>query len=648
MVAVVILQLFVFPTGPGPWSLGLISGLLTALVALGLALIHRANRIINFAQGDLGTVPTTVVVGLVAVSGLPWLVGALLGLAVAVLLGAVVELAVVRRFFRAPRLLLTVATIGVSQVLVVGSVLLPRWWGRTIFADADLPDPFHLSFEVGNQTFGGTEVLALVLAPALLVALALFLQGTDLGIAVRASAERADRAALLGVPVKRLQTLVWVVAAVLSYVGVFLHAGIFGFGGGAAMSPQALTFALAALVLGRLDHLPAVAASAVALRILEQGVRTTYPNHPGRVYVVLAVIVLVALVVRRAAATRASVDAVSTWSSAEEIRPIPRELATLARVRLIRASGLALAALVVVGLPLVLGPANELKAASLAAFCLITLSVVVLTGWAGQVSLGQMSFVAVGGAVGAVSTATWGHDLSLALLLAGVAGALAAVVVGLPALRLPGLYLAVTTLAFSLASSNYLLNRSEQPWIPAERLDRPALFGRFDLNGQDAMYWFVLGVVMLGYVAVRGIRRSRTGRVLLAVRDNERGASAYGLAVVRAKLVGFALSGFLAAVAGCLLVHINQAYTESPFVVAESIGVFTAAVVGGLGSLTGAVVGAVFLHGGTWYLPDRWRLLPSAAGVLAVLMMAPGGLGHLIFRLRDAGLRRLVADEVDQ
>jgi branched-chain amino acid transport system permease protein len=332
---------------------------------------------------------------------------------------------------------------------------------------------------------------------------------------------------------------------------------------------------------------------------------------------------------------------VSTWSAAEEVRPVPRELASLPVVRILRTVGPLVVLAVAVALPVFLGPSNELKAATVAAFCLITLSVVVLTGWAGQVSLGQMSFAAVGGAVGSVATATWGYDLSLALLLAGAAGAVVAVVVGLPALRLPGLYLAVTTLSFSLASSNYLLNRNEQSWIPNERLERPDLFGTFDLRDQDAMYWLVLGVVVLGFLAVRGIRRSRTGRVLLAVRDNERGAASYSVPVVRAKLTGFALSGFLAAVAGCLLVHINQGYSEGPFVVTESIGVFTAAVVGGLGSLAGAVLGAVYLNGGTWFLPDRWRLLPSAIGVLAVLLVAPGGLSNLLYRLRDAFLRRL-------
>lgn len=640
-ILIVCIQMVAFPAGIGPWSLGVVSGVLTALVALGLALIYRANRVLNFAQGDLGTVPTTVVVGLVAVTGLPWLLGAFLGLAVAIVLGGVIEFFIIRRFLRAPRLLLTVATIGLSQLLVVAGTLLPRWWGKDIFAAERLPDPFQVSFDIGNQTFGGTEVLALVLAPVLMVALALFLRGTDIGIAVRAAAERSDRAALLGIPVRRLQTLVWVVAAVLSYVGVFLHAGIFGFGGASTLSPQALVFALGALVIGRMDHLPAITASAIALRVLEQGVLANNPSQPGRTYVVLAAFILVLLVVRRAGTRRADTDAVSTWAAAAEVRPVPRELASLPIVRVLRI-GLPLLALgVAVALPAILSPSQEYKAATVAAFALITLSVVVLTGWAGQVSLGQMSFVATGGAVGALATDTWNFDFSLALIVAGIAGAVVAVVVGLPALRLPGLYLAVTTLAFSLASSNYLLNRNEQTWIPRGGIDRPDLFKTFDLHQQDAMYWFVLGVVVIGFLAVSGIRRSRTGRTLVSVRDNERGAAAYAIPVLRAKITGFALSGFLAAVAGCLLVHLNGAYSEGPFVVGESLGVFTAAVVGGLGSLTGAVLGALFINGGRWFLPDRWALLPSAIGVLAVLLVAPGGLGDLVFRLRDAWLRRL-------
>ena len=155
------------------------------------------------------------------------------------------------------------------------------------------------------------------------------------------------------------------------------------------------------------------------------------------------------------------------------------------------------------------------------------------------------------------------------------------------------------------------------------------------------MYELVLGIVVIAFLAVTGIRRSRTGRALIAVRDNERGAASYSIPVVRAKLTAFALSGFLAAVAGCLLVHVNRGYDEGPFVAAESLGIFTAAVVGGLGSLAGAVLGALYLNGGKWFLPAPWNQLPSAVGVLLVLMILPGGLGNLLYRGRDALLRRL-------
>jgi branched-chain amino acid transport system permease protein len=638
-IAIVALQLVVYPTGIGPWTLGLVVGLLTALVALGLALIYRANRILNFAQGDLGTVPTTLAVGLLALSGLPYLVALGLGLVAAIVLGVVVELAIIRRFARAPRLLLTVATIGLSQLLIVCGVLIPRLWGERIFTNTNLPDPFEARVVLGSVIFGGSEIAALIVAPVLLLLLALFLRGTDVGVAVRASAERSDRAALLGVPVRRLGTLVWAIAATLSFVGVFLQVSIFGYSAAGTLSPQALAFALAALVIGRMDHLPAITAAAVALRILDQGVAANHPSTVGRVYLVLAAVLLVVLVTRRASTKRADVDGASSWSAADEVRPVPRELASLPLVRAARWGIPVLLVGVAAALPLVLSPSDELRASTVAVFCLITLSVVVLTGWAGQVSLGQMSFVAVGAAVGAVATHTWHVDLSLGLLVSGLAGAIVAVVVGLPALRLSGLYLAVTTLAFSLAASNYLLNRKEQSWIPNDVVEARPLFRRFDISSEAAMYEVVLVVVVLGFLAVSGIRRSRTGRVLLAARDNERGAAAYSISVVRAKLTAFALSGFLAAVAGCLLVHVNGSYTERPFVAAESLGVFTAAVVGGLASLPGAVLGALFLNGGEWFLSDEWRLLPSAIGVLFVLLALPGGLGGLLYRARDAVLR---------
>jgi branched-chain amino acid transport system permease protein len=349
------------------------------------------------------------------------------------------------------------------------------------------------------------------------------------------------------------------------------------------------------------------------------------------------------MLVRRLGTTRAAADATTAWRSADEVRPVPAEMRGLPEVRALRAGGLALAAVVVLGFPLLVGSSDQLKGVFVACFVLVAVSIVVLTGWSGQVSLGQMSFVAVGAVVGAQSVGEWRLDLSLALLLAGAAGALVAVVVGLPALRLKGPLLGVTTLAFAVASTQYLLNRTRVSFLPNERFDRPRLFALVELDSQQSLYYLCVAVAALGIVAVRGVRASRTGRALLAQRDNERATTAYGISVVRAKLSAFALSGALSGVAGCLYVVALRSYSEQPFAPAVSFNIFTASVVGGLGSITGAVIGALFLNAGRWFLGADWQLLPSAVGVLLVLTMLPGGLGELLFRARDGALRRIAA-----
>ena len=219
--------MIVYPIPPGVYAYGAIAGLLSALVALGMALIYRANRILNFAQGDLGLAPTVFAVDLIAYASFPYPVAFLVGLMSAVMLGVIIEFVIIRRFFRSPRLILTVATIGLAQLLTVGSLLIPMIWGKDPISQ-NIVAPFAFTFEIRPMTFHANELIAMVVAPALIVAVALFLRYTTVGIAVRASAERADRASLLGIPVKRLQTVVWVMATVLSFAAVFLRAGLTG------------------------------------------------------------------------------------------------------------------------------------------------------------------------------------------------------------------------------------------------------------------------------------------------------------------------------------------------------------------------------------------------------------------------------------
>ncbi len=640
-VIILVLSLAVFPMPAGVAVEGLILGLVGATIAVGMALIYRSNRILNFAQGELGTAPTVLAVCLVVYAGWNYFLALSIGLVGALLLGALVELAIIRRFFRSPRLILTVATLGLAELLSLGAVIIPLIWGKRP-ATNQIHFPLTFRFTIEPIVFSADHLIALVLAPLALLGVALLLRFTSIGVAIRASAENADRASLLGVPVKRLQTVIWSLAALLSFLGVFLQAGIQGLPVITTLNLTVLLAALAALMLGNLVDLPAVAASAVAIGLLQRGITWHYKTNPEMVEPILAVVIVVCLLVRKVGSTRADQDTSSSWNASDEVRPVPHELRSLPEVRAVRWGGGLLAFAAVLSLPLWLGVGDQVKAAAAVVFVIITMSVVVLTGWAGQVSLGQMSFAAFGAAVGAYATLHWNLDLGLSLLLAGLVGAAVAVVVGLPALRLKGFFLAVTTLAFALATSAYFLNVQHFAWVPDPNtvVPRPHLFARLDLASQRTYYWVCVGVLALTVLAVRGIRRSRTGRVLLALRENERGAQAYGINILRAKLTAFAISGFLAAVGGCLLVHLLGGFSPATYGADQSFIVFTAAVVGGLGSLLGAGLGSLYLKGAQWWLPGaQWQTLASAAGVLLVLMIIPGGIGDLIYRGRDAALR---------
>ncbi len=636
-VAILVVQQVLFPVPLGILVRGLLVGGLTALVALGMALIYRSNRILNFAQADLGGVPAVLVIMLMTAWGWSYWLALPVGLVAAVVVGGLVELAVIRRFFRAPRLILTVATIGLSQLLAACALLLPRLWGETLVAPRIEP-PFAVSFTVSGIAFNGNDVLAMVVVPVSIAALAFFLQRTTLGVAVRASATSADRAALLGVPVKRLQTLVWAAAGLLAFVATFLRAGILGLPVGAALTLGILLRSLAALMMGRLTNLTAIATSAVALGALELGIGWN-ASSPLLTDPILAVVVGVALVVQRRSATRAERDDSSSWQAAEEVRPVPDELRRVPEVRLVQWAGGALLVAAAVALPNLLSVDRSLKASAVIVYGILALSLVVLTGWAGQVSLGQVAFFAIGAVAAAKATIVWNLDPLLALVLAAVAGGVVAVLVGLPALRQKGLFLAVSTFAFALATTSYLLNPQFFSWIPTDRVERQPLLGRVSIDSPTRIYYLALGCLVVAVAALRGIRRSRTGRVLVALRENERAAAAYGISVVRAKLTAFAVSGALAGFAGGLFVIHQQAFGTDPYDPTQNFAVFTMAVIGGIGSMAGAVLGALYLRGSQWFLPADWQFLASGVGVLAVLMVIPDGLGGRLFRLRDLWLR---------
>lgn len=636
-------QLLFFGMPLGLWMRGIVLGLLTALLAIGLALIYRANRVVNFAQADLGSAPVALAASLFVFWGWSYWIGLGVGAVAAVVLGAILEVAVIRRFRHASRMILTVATIGVSSLLVALALVVPRLWDREL-ASERISVPMDWRFDVNGVVLNANDLFAAIVAPAAMLGVAWFLSGTRTGLAIRAAAERGDRAAMLGIPVGRLSTIVWSLATLLSFLALWLQAGVLGIPLGGAIRITALVQALAALVIGRMTRLPTIALTAVALGVLEYGIRWNY-SDPRLADPLMAAAVLAALLLQPRQSLRRDTDVTSTWQGVEPVRPLP---ATVRRLPVVRATKIALVAIVAIGLwliPTLLRVDQVIKATAVVVFAVICLSLVVLTGWAGQISLGQVAFVALGAAVASTCTSRWDVDLTLAVLAGGAAGAVAALLVGLPALRLRGLYLAVTTLAFALAVQSWILNDGSFHWFPRrdERLDRPALFGRIEVESATAYYWYVIVVALVVFAAVVGIRRSRTGRVIVAVRENERGAQSFAVSVVRAKLTAFTISGACAGVAGGLFVHLNRSFNLASYGPGQSLDVFVASVVGGLGTVAGAVFGALFLRGTQWFITaPEWRFLSSAAGVLLVLLILPGGLVSLFVKVRDVAVRALL------
>ena len=631
----VVVQLVFFGVPLGAWIRGVVIGLLTALLAVGMALVYRANRVLNFAQADLGFIPAALSVGIIVFSGLPYLLGLAAGLGASVVLGALVELAIIRRFARSPRLVLTVATIGVTQLLAVFAILIPRLWDESA-ASQRIPPPVDWKLTIGSFILNGNDFIAMIVAPVAMVVVGLFLTRTRVGTAVRAAAERSERASLLGIPVGWLSTVVWMLAALLSFLALFLRAGILGVPLGNALSISTLVLALAALVIGRLRNLGTIAVAAVALGVLEYGVSWN-AESPLLVAPFVGAAVMAALLMQRRGTTRLDQDTTASWRLADEVRDLDPAVARLPLVRLMRYGTFALVPIGLVIIPLVLRSDQVIKITAIAIFSIIGLSLVVLSGWAGQISLGQVALVAIGAAVSSKLTLEWNVDLTLALLAGGAVGAVAAFVVGLPALRLRGLYLAVTTLVFAMSVISWLLNDRFFSWVPGStRIERPPLFGRVDIESPTRFYVYTLVILAVSMLAVRGIRRSRTGRAILALRDNEKGAQAYALSATKLKLTAFTISGTLAGVAGGLFAHLNHSFDLASYGVGKSLEVFTASVVGGLGSMFGAVLGAVYLRGTEWFVTaEEWRVLSSAAGVLLVLLVVPGGLGALVIRIRD-------------
>ena len=618
--------------------IGLLTGLAYAILAAGLVLVYRATRVINFAHGEIGAFGAALLAKLVLDWGWNYYLAFAAMLVVGGLIGAAVELTVIRRLFRAPRLILLVATIGVAQLLFFAQAVLPG-----IERVAPYPTGLQRSMTLGSLRLNGEHFMVLALVPAVIAGLVVLLNRTPHGIAIRASAENGDAARLAGISVKRISTLVWVLSGVLATATAILINPIRGTLVGnltVALGPGLLMRALAAGMVGRMTSLPWTLAGGIAIGVVE-AITLANVSQPGTADFIIFGIVLVLVLWRgRAVVGR---EESGTWSLTPRASAIPERLLAVPWVRRLPQLAAGVGLVLAVALPYVFPGASDLYLLTrMLAYALVALSVTVLTGWAGQLSLGQFAFVGLG-AMTTVALHDRGMPFAIAVFYATVAGVLAALAVGAPALRIRGLFLAVTTLAFAVAGRGWILPHDlftdgrTVSFLP--RGD----WWIVDLRSHRTYYFVCLAILVACIAMTSRLRRSGVGRAIIAVRENDRSAAAFTVSPSVAKLTAFAVAGGLAALAGALLAGAQVQVSPAAFNPDESLRAVAMAIIGGLGSVTGAVLGAVYVIGIPALIQDSpsVRLATSGVGLLVLLMYLPGGLVQLVYMARDALLKRV-------
>ncbi|HEU5149274.1 MAG TPA: branched-chain amino acid ABC transporter permease/ATP-binding protein [Iamia sp.] len=633
---------------------GVVNGLVIGLIALGVVLVDRASRVINFAVGSMGVVGASVLALLVLSWDVPFWVAVALVLLLGAAYGAVVELAVVRRLFAAPRVIVLVATIGVAGLSTAITRSLPR---PDVAVGARYPLAVGRTWDdVLGVRVSGAQVSILVVVPVVAVALAWFLNRTLAGKAVLASADNPRLARTNGVNPKWVSTFAWTVAGVLSTVSIVLASGQSGsITGLADLGPATMVRALAAFLIAGRRSFPRALGAGVALGVVEALIRFNFLTEPGLVDLVLFVVVLGAVW----AQTRRDPEVEGgRFSFATSATPVPPRLADVWWAR--NLSGLVVGAVLLVAalVPLVVTTPSRVQLYTIIlAFAICGTSLVVLTGWGGQPSLGQMAYAGVG-ALSAAALARGvrvevhqGDDLlilelarvpfALAVLLGAVVAAVAAALVGLGALRVRGMLLGVSTFAFAIVASQYLYRR---PILSggasgSTAFPRGTLLG-LDLGSPRTYYLVVLAVLALVVVVLARVRRSGVGRTILAVRDNPRSAAASTLSPSRATVRTFALAGGLAGLGGGLLAGAVSSvpFSERFFTVQDSLTLVGIVVIGGLGSLVGPLLGSLWVVGLPAFFPDNdvLPLFASNVGLLVLLLYLPGGFVDAAQRARTA------------
>ena len=591
-------------------ALGLGAGSAYALIAQGLLLVHRATGVVNFAQGGIAMISAYSYVWLTNNDGFSPVAATLVVVPLAGVLGALVQWLVMRPLGRAPLLAKLVAVLGVVLVLEAA--------GTLIFGDQLQAVPSLLptsSIDLFGVHFGRDLLILLLIALALAAALSLFARRSTLGSLVRAASDSEAGIAILGYSLNAIATSTWVAGSMLAGFAGILIAPI------TSLSVDGIILliipALAVTLLAGFTSFWVATGAGLVLGILQSELAGYWtlnsPTTQGMQEAIPFLLIIGVMVVRG--------------------RPIPGHSAlTLGRPPLAppaRGNPVVLAGVLAVTVALTAVASNSYQTAIATGLisAIVALSLVVLTGYAGQISLAQMTFAGLGAYCCSRLATNLGLPFPLAVVVSGIAMVPCGLLLGAPALRVRGVNLAVVTLGAAVAVDSLIFNDSSLTGgVNGISIPSPSIFG-YSLDGFIHPFRFamtVLVVLVLCIAAVAWLRRSPLGLKMLAIRDNERAAAAEGVNVMRTKLIAFGIAAFLAGVAGALFGYLYGDVSFDSFSPIASVTFVTIAYIGGIGSIPGAVIAGLISAGGPVF-----NLLSSNASVNSYQTLI-GGLGVVL------------------
>jgi ABC-type branched-subunit amino acid transport system ATPase component/branched-subunit amino acid ABC-type transport system permease component len=597
--------------------LGLGLGALYAIAGIGLVLVYRGSRVVNFAQGAMGMVAAYVFYVLRQEHGVNTLIAAFIGLLASAVLGAGFHILIMRQLREASILTRIVATLALLVVLQEATVLT---FGLPRIVSPILPTG---SVQIFGARIGEDRLLIFGIVVALTIVLWAIYKFTKFGVATSAVAENPTAAAALAISPSVIAAANWAIGAALGGFAAILLVPITG------LSSTNLSLLvipiLAAAAVGRFSSFPITTLAGLSIGIGQSEV-TRWVNAPGWDTAVPFIFVTVILMFRgRSVAGKDEAFGRMPGLGTGRISP-----------------GLVLVGAVAAILCIwVVFPSDWLDALQLQmALAMILFSFVVVTGFTGQVSLAQVGFAGVGALIAAWLYSAHGWPFELAIV-AGVAATIPiGVVVGMAGVRARGVALAIVSLGLAFFLETVIFgNTTFTGGLLGYNASNPRFFG-INVSGVTfASRYATLTLIFLVLVGlgIANLRRGRAGRRLIAVRTNERAAAALGISVAGSKLYAFVLGGMIAALGGILLAFDSPVIEFGSFAGLQSITFMQDAVFGGVGNLGGPLIASGF-QGGTLgtqifaFLGSNVAIylsLVSGVGLLIMLTRAPDGLAAL-------------------